>query len=120
MKRHAPKRLKIFKTFNKNTVKLSYSSCRSISSKIFSNNRRIINPPPTSYASNCRNKCDCPLDNTCLTTSIIYKATISTTSRTIKKNFGISEFSFKDRYRNHTPDFRHKEHVINCLNISGN
>ena len=49
LKRHFPKCHKMSKIFNKNTVKLSYSCCRNISSKISSNNRRIINPPPTNY-----------------------------------------------------------------------
>ena len=36
LKRHFPKRRKMFKIFNKNTIKLSYSCCRNISSKISS------------------------------------------------------------------------------------
>ena len=46
LKRNFPKRHKMSKIFNKNTVKLSNSCCKNISSKISSNNRRIINPPP--------------------------------------------------------------------------
>ena len=38
LKRHFPKRHKMSKIFNKNTVKLSYSCCRNISSKISSSN----------------------------------------------------------------------------------
>ena len=38
LKRHFPKRHKMFKIFNNNTIKLSYSCCRNISSKISSNN----------------------------------------------------------------------------------
>ena len=38
LKRHFPKCHKMSKIFNKNTVKLSYSCCRNISSKISSNN----------------------------------------------------------------------------------
>ena len=56
LKRHFPKCHKMSKIFNKNTVKLSYSCCRNIIPKISSNNRRIINLPPTNYGGNCRNR----------------------------------------------------------------
>ena len=72
------------KIFNKNTVKLSYSCRRNINSKISSNNRRI-DPPPTNYDCNCRNKSDCPLDNKCLTPSIVYKGIGSVTNKPDKE-----------------------------------
>ena len=111
LKRHFPKRLKMSKIFNKNTVKLSYSCCRNIISKVSSNNRRIINPPPTNHGCNCRNRSNCPLDNKCLTPSIVYRAIVSAIHKPDKKYFGISETLFKDRYNNHGRDFRHKEDV---------
>ena len=111
LKRHFPKRHKMSKIFNKNTVKLSYSCCRNIRSKISSNNRRIINPPPTNYGCNCRNRSNCPLDNKCLTPSIVYRANVSAMHKPDKKYFGISETLFKDRYNNHARYFRHKEDV---------
>ena len=111
MKRHFPKRHKISKIFNKNTVKLSYSCCRNISSKISSNNQRIINPPPTHYSCNCRNRSNCLPDNKCLTPRFVYRAIVSAIHKPDKKYFGISETPFKDRYNNHTRDFRHKEYV---------
>ena len=52
LKRHFPKQQNMFTIFNKNTVKLRLSCCRNISSKIFSNNCRINNPPPTNYGRN--------------------------------------------------------------------
>ena len=79
------KRHEMSMIFNKNTIKLGYSFCRNISSKISTNNRRIVNPPHNNYASYCRNKPYCPLDNKCLTPSIVYKAIISPTSKPDKK-----------------------------------
>ena len=111
LKRHFPKRHKMSKIFNKNTVKLSYSCCRNISSKTSSNNRRIINPPSNNYVCNCRNRSSCPLDNKCLTPSTVYRAIVLTIHKPDKKYFGISETPFKDRYNNYTKDFRHKEYV---------
>ena len=54
---------------------------------------------------------ECPLDNKCLTTNIVYKAVVSAPHKPDKKYFGIAETSFKDRFRNHTRDFRHKKYV---------
>ena len=62
-----------------------------MSSKISSNNQRIINPPPTNYGCNCRNRSNCPLDNKCLTPSIVFKAIVLTINKPDKKYFGISE-----------------------------
>ena len=39
------------------------------------------------------------------------KAIVSTTNKPDKKYFGMYETPFKDRYRNHTRDFRHKKYV---------
>ena len=41
----------------------------------------------------------------------IYKAVVSEPSKPDNKYFGISETSFKDRFRNHTRDFCHKKYV---------
>ena len=90
LKRHFPKRHKMSKIFNKNTVKLSYSCCRNVSSRISSNSGRIINPPSTSYGCNCRNRSNSPLDNNCLTPSIVYRAIVSAIHKPDKKYFGIS------------------------------
>ena len=122
LKRQFPKRHKMSKIFNKNPVKLSYSCCRNISSKISSNNRRITNPPPTNYGCNCRNRSNCPLDNKCLPPSIVYRTILSAIHKPDKKYFGISETPFKYCYNNHTKDFRHKEYVNSTerRNISGN
>ena len=110
LKPHFPKRYKISKIFNKNTIKLNYSCCRNISSEISSNNQRIINPPPTNYACNCRNRSNCPLEK-CLTPSIVYRAIVSAIHKPDKKYFRISETPFKDCYNNHMRDFRHKGYV---------
>ena len=48
---------------------------------------------------------------TSVTPSIVYRAIVSAIHKSDKKYFGISETPFKDRYNNHTRDFRHKEYV---------
>ena len=47
--------------------------------------------------------------NVYITANIVYKAVVSAPSKPDKNNFGIAETSFKDRFRNHTKDLRHKK-----------
>ena len=84
---------------------------------IASRNRRIIQPTSNNNGCNCRNKAECPLDNKCSTANIVYKAVVSAPSKPDKKYFGVAETSFKDRFRNHTRDFRHKKYV-NSIELS--
>ena len=66
---------------------------------------------------NCRNRAKSPLDNKCLTANIVYKAVVSAPSKPDKKYFGIAQTSFKNCFKNHTRDFRHKKHV-NSTDVS--
>ena len=43
--------------------------------------------------------------------NIVYKAGVSAPSKPDTKYFGIAKTSFKDHFRNHTRDFRHKKYV---------
>ena len=115
VKSHCPKH-KMLKTFNKNTIKLSYSYCRNMGSVIASHNWRIIQPTSNNHGCNCRNRAECPLDNKCLTANIIYKVVASAPSKPRKKYFAIAETSFKDRFRNHKKDFCPKS-MITALNF---
>ena len=92
-------------------IQLSYSCCRNIGSVTASHNQRIIQPTSNKHGCNCRNRAECPLDNKCLTANIVYKAVVSAPNTPDKKYFGIAGTSFKDRFRNHTRDFRHKKYV---------
>ena len=49
--------------------------------------------------------------NKCLTTNNVYEAVGSVASKPDKKYFGIAETKFKERFRNHMRDFRHKKYV---------
>ena len=92
LKRCSPKPSKMFKNFNENTAKLSYSCCTNINFRNSSNNRRIINLPPTNDGCNYRNKCDCPLDDKCLTPSIMYKAIVSAANASVKSTLEYQNF----------------------------
>ena len=61
--RHFPKLNKLYKTFNRNNVKTSYSSMPNFACIIFSHNEKIINsniPKPSAPTCNCRSKTSCP------------------------------------------------------------
>ena len=71
-----PRKNSFHNIFNKNTVKISYSCMRNISSIIASHNKSILRPKAEEYDCNCRNKDSCPLQNRCLTAKVIYEATV--------------------------------------------
>ena len=53
---------------------------------------------------------NCSLDNKCLTPNIHYEAQISNNANNEhKKYLGAAETSFRERYSNHTRDFKHKK-----------
>ena len=87
---------------------LSLVSCCPNIQNINSHNRKILNdrtqePPQTNKTCNCRQKQDCPLDNKCCTSCVIYKATI----KNEKKNYiGMTQGKFKDRFTQHKHTFK--------------
>ena len=50
-----------------------------------------MQPTSNKHGCNCTNRAECPLDNKCLTSNILYKAVISAPSNPDKKYFGIAE-----------------------------
>ena len=63
VKKHFPRNNSFHKIFNKNTIKISYSCMRNISSIIASRNKSMLHPKAKEYGCNCRNKKSCPLQN---------------------------------------------------------
>ena len=72
LRKNFPKINPLSKTFNKNTVKISYSCTRNVKSIISGHNKQILHPKPQQYGRNCREKNNCPLDNKCLMPQIVY------------------------------------------------
>ena len=56
-----PRGHKFYKIFNKNAVKLSYSSTKNTTSLIATHNQSILNPNDQVYGCNCTVRNDCPL-----------------------------------------------------------
>ena len=111
---HFPIGNKLHKIFNRNTVKVSYSCMSNVKSTITSHNTRIISKskPQDISVDNCnvRNKRTCPLQNNCMSTDIVYKATINTGNTQYAKHYiDMTSNTFKERYRNHIKSFTHKK-----------
>ena len=110
---HFQKTHRFHKIFNKNNVKVS-DSCmnnmtqiiKSHNSKIFNNNN-IINENP---GCNCRRNAGYPLDNQCLSCSLVYKASVIPTVAAKRKYLGLTEETFKDRCNKHKTSFRHDKY----------
>ena len=58
---------------------------------------------------NCRDKQTCPVDNKCLTSNVVYKATVNYKD-TEQSYVGMTECSFKTRYTQHKSSFKHSKH----------
>jgi len=101
---------RLYKIFNRQTLKLSYSCMTNgMKSIISSHNKHVFSnanaPTPQPDTCNCRKKSDCPLEGKCLQTNAIYQATV-TTETTTETYVGLAT-NFKERYRNHKTSFRH-------------
>ena len=68
---------------------------------------------------NCRNKNNCPLDGTCLTSNIIYEIQIMSNQPNYKEKIyiGTAETDFEYRFNKHTKSFNF-EHYENDTELS--
>ena len=114
-----PKGSPLSKIFNKNTVKISYSSMNNVKQIINANNKKLLRElndnietqpsQPAERKCNCRKKRECPLNGNCLQKLIIYQATvIRKDSNTQEAYVGLTDGEFKTRFRNHTASFRNQ------------
>lgn len=113
--KHFPKQHKYHSLFNKNNVKVSYSCMDNMESIINKHNKKVTNADnDTSTVNqvqcNCRNKDQCPLDNKCLTSSVIYNAQVTTNNAT-KNYIGLTEGTFKQRFSQHKATFKHRKYT---------
>jgi hypothetical protein len=76
-----------------------------IKSVISNRNQHLLgkkNEPENEETCNCHVKDKCPLDSKCLSTSIVYKAEISTSDgKEMKEYIGMTAGTIKKRYANH-------------------
>ena len=59
---------------------------------------------------NCRKPDECPVSNTCLAKSLVYKAEVSTDKDDAKVYIGVTANSFQERFRNHIKSIKNERH----------
>ena len=111
--KHFPKAYKLSKVFNRNNVKVSYSSIPNFASIINSHNKNILNeniPKSTSTSCNCKVKASYLLDGNCLQSSSVYicKAATPKITNDYLHYIGLTENTFKDRLYKHKNSFRYE------------
>ena len=111
---HFPRTQKFHEICNRNTVKIS-CCMKNMGSVISSHSKQVLQPRNEHHGCNCKKTA---LDNKCLTPNIIYESQITNnTNDEHKKYLGAVETSFKERYSNHTRDFKHKKYM-KCTKLS--
>ena len=91
--------------------------------QIISNHNKSItkkNKPqePTQPSCNCRRNTVCPLDGKCLTSGVIYQATVTRQDNLKEETYvGLTDNTFKVRYTGHTSNFRN-ENKRNATTLS--
>lgn len=102
----------LHKIFNRSTIKISYSCMNNIKGSIsMHNNAKLSNDniEDNSRDCNCRRPNDCPMNGKCLTTSLVYQATVTTIDNRPDQTYvGLTENAFKTRYTNHKASFNHR------------
>ena len=107
--KHFPKSHILHKIFNRNNFKVSYSCTTNMANIVKKHNEKILNEcddVENRRKCKCRNNDLCPFDGECLTSKVIYEATVTTTSSDTKTYIGMTENDFKTTYNNHKLSFK--------------
>ena len=115
IEKHFPKHHRLHRIFNKNNVKVSYSCMENMETIISKHNKKITNTNTATISEktcNGRKKDQCPLDNNCLSPSIIYNAKVTTNEDTFGNNYiGLTEGTFKQRFTQHKLSLRNRKYA---------
>lgn len=113
---HFPKKHKLHKIINRNSVKIGYSCTKNVKAIIQSHNNNVLTKDDdtlnkrTTSKCNCRNKETCPLDRNCQQEDVIYEATIDNPTKNETKKYIGSTTNFKYRFSSHKSSFNHVKH----------
>ena len=109
--KHFPKSHLLYKIFNRNTVKVSYSCMNNVSQIIKQHNRNVYNKKEKQINPyNCRNIRECHIHGNGKVQNVIYKCTVSATQTDKRVYLGRAEGSWKQRLYNHRQSFKDKKH----------
>ena len=76
--KHFAKTNQLHKLFNRNNVKVSYSSLPNFKTVINGHNKNILNEQEKPSPRNCRDKTSCPLNGSCQHKNLVYSCKVST------------------------------------------
>ena len=105
----------LHKTLNRHTVQLSYRTLPSFGKLIAGHNAKVTSPSTINLKEencNCRGKkkTGCVMEGSrCLDKGTVYQAEVTALGKPKEKYVGIASTTWKERYRNHTFTFAHKE-----------
>ena len=101
--KHFSKSHLLYKIFNRNTIKVSYSYMNNVSQVIKQHNKNVSNKKEKeTNPCNCRNKSECHLNGNCKAQNFIYKCTVSATQPFKQRVYlRIAEGKWKQRLYNH-------------------
>ena len=79
---------------------------------ISGHNKKVQNDnKPIENMCNCRKKSDCPVENKCLLSDVIYQASVIRQDNGEKETYvGLTSTSFKSRWSNHKTSFNLESH----------
>ena len=104
-------------TFNRNNVKVSYSTTPNVAQIISAKNSKILQPPKAgSRECNCPRNKQCPLDKKCLLDGLIYQATVTEPNAESRTYIGLCSTDFKARLGVHRQSF--KDPRVNQTSLS--
>ena len=113
MDKHFPPGNPLHQIFNRSKVKMSYRCTQNLARNISGHNSKILSEAKNMQGldlnkkeCNCRKSSECPVENKCLTTSVVYQATIQRGDGVRETYIGLTATSFKDRWRNHRSNFK--------------
>ena len=95
------------KIFNRNNVKISYSTTPNMAQIISGKNQKIMGKKNDVKTCSCpkNKKAHCPLDQKCISENIIYQATVSEPNKETKTYIGQTSCTFKARLAVHKQTF---------------
>ena len=111
--KHFPPRHRYRKIFNRNNVKVSYSSMPNMKSIISGHNKNVLEEKrELERTCNCRNPEQCPLNGHCLTPETLYQATVTSNLPRYKDRLykGITERETKERMKEHKKHFSNRKY----------
>ena len=95
---------------NRNTLKLSYRCTPNVGSIIAANNAKLLMPKPRTNQKtcNCKGGRICPVDNKCLSSGVIYRASVKEDNGKTNTYVGLTCNDFKTRFNAHNHSFVNK------------